>query len=46
MPKGRRKPSMCMKNNIIFCFSGFDGSYVKDFIYFDTLMNLDQIYIK
>lgn len=34
MPKGRRKPGVCMRNNSIFCFSGFDGSYLNDFGYF------------
>ena len=34
MPNGRRKPGLCMRNNSIFCFSGFDGSYVNDFGYF------------
>jgi hypothetical protein len=34
MLKGRRKPGLCMRNNSIFCFSGFDGSYVNDFGYF------------
>ena len=33
--KGRRKPGLCFRNNTLFCFSGFDGSYLKDFIYID-----------
>lgn len=31
--KGRRKPGMCFRNNTMFCFSGFDGNYLKDFMY-------------
>ena len=36
VPKGRRKPGLCMRNNSIFCFSGFDGSYLNDFGYFSV----------
>ena len=38
--KGRRKPGLCFKNNTMFLFSGFDGSYLKDFLFVD----LTQIY--
>lgn len=44
-PKGRRKPGVCIRNNTLFCFSGFDGSYIKDFIYFNLPINLDSIEI-
>ena len=33
--KGRRKPGMCFRNNTMFVFSGFDGSYLRDFLYID-----------
>ena len=33
--KGRRKPGLCFKNNTMFLFSGFDGSYLKDFLFVD-----------
>lgn len=45
-PKGRRRPGVCIKNNTLFCFSGFDGSYVKDFIYFNLPTSLDTAIIK
>ena len=41
-PKGRRRPGVCIKNNTLFCFSGFDGSYVKDFIYFSLPSCIDS----
>lgn len=41
-PKGRRRPGLCIKNNTLFCFSGFDGSYVKDFIYFSLPSSIDS----
>lgn len=41
-PKGRRRPGLCIKNNTLFCFSGFDGSYVKDFIYFSLPSIIDS----
>ncbi len=44
-PKGRRRPGLCLKSNTIFCFSGFDGSYVKDFIYFNLPSSVDGIKI-
>ncbi len=28
-PKGRRKPAICLNNNNLFCFSGFDGAYIS-----------------
>ena len=33
--KGGRKPGLWFRNNTLFCFSEFDGSYLKDFIYID-----------
>jgi hypothetical protein len=45
-PKGRRRPAVCIKNNTFFCHSGFDGSYVKDFIYIGLPTSLDTVQIK
>jgi hypothetical protein len=36
-PRGRRKPGFCLRNNTLFCFSGFDGSYLRDFFYLNLL---------
>jgi hypothetical protein len=33
LPRGRRRPGLCLRNNTIFCLSGFDGAYLKDFMY-------------
>ena len=44
-PKGRRRPGVCIKNNTVFCFSGFDGSYIKDFIYFSLPASLETMKI-
>lgn len=41
-PKGRRRPGMCLRNNSLFCFSGFDGSYIKDFIYFNLPFTVEN----
>lgn len=44
-PKGRRRPGLCINNNSLFCFSGFDGNYLNDFFYVNLPNNLDTIKI-
>jgi hypothetical protein len=41
IPKGRRRPGFCMRNNTLFCLSGFDGNYINDFFYM-PLMSLPK----
>lgn len=36
-PKGRRRPGLCIKNSSLYCFSGFDGNYLKDFLIIEVL---------
>ena len=35
--KGRRKAAFCIQNNTMFCHSGFDGSYLQDFLHITVI---------